>query len=72
MLDTIPGIVPSLIDLPSGCRFAARCSARIENDLEICTQQEPQLLEISPGHEVRCWLYEQTDADADTDRSGDV
>ncbi len=72
MLDTIPGIVPSLIDLPSGCRFAARCSARIENNLEICTQQEPQLLEISPGHEVRCWLYEQTDADADTDRSGDV
>ncbi len=71
MLDTIPGIVPSLIDLPPGCRFAARCSARIENNLEICTQEEPQLLETAPGHEVRCWLYQETDAAADTDGSGD-
>ena len=60
MLDTIPGIVPSLIDLPPGCRFAARCSARVENNLEICTQKEPQLLEIAPDHEVRCWLYADT------------
>ena len=65
MLDTIPGIVPSLIDLPPGCRFASRCSARLENNLEICTQREPQLREITPNHEVRCWLYEETAADRD-------
>lgn len=56
-LETIPGVVPSLIDLPSGCRFAARCVARIENDLSICTEQRPDLIEVSPGHSVRCWLY---------------
>jgi oligopeptide/dipeptide ABC transporter ATP-binding protein len=57
MLDTIPGVVPSLIDLPSGCRFAARCVARVENDLSICTEKRPELLEVEPGHSVRCWLH---------------
>jgi oligopeptide/dipeptide ABC transporter ATP-binding protein len=57
MLDTIPGVVPSLIDLPSGCRFAARCVARVENDLSICTEKCPELLEVEPGHSVRCWLH---------------
>ncbi len=62
-LETIPGVVPSLIDLPKGCRFAARCIARVENGLSICLEQEPELLEIAPGHNVRCWLHtpERTD-----------
>jgi len=58
-LETIPGMVPSLIDLPPGCRFADRCSARVENKLDICTQKEPQLIEHTTGHEVRCWLYQE-------------
>jgi len=62
-LETIPGVVPSLIDLPNGCRFAARCAARIENDLEICNEERPDLIEVSPGHSVRCWLYSQDEAD---------
>ncbi len=57
-LATIRGIVPRLIDLPPGCRFADRCDARIEAGLEICTVQKPQLLDIAPGHKVRCWLYQ--------------
>ncbi|MGW8318920.1 MAG: ABC transporter ATP-binding protein [Candidatus Promineifilaceae bacterium] len=57
-LTTIPGSVPNLIDLPPGCKFAPRCRARVENDLEICTQEEPALKEIAPDHTVRCWLYE--------------
>ena len=57
-LETIPGIVPSLIDLPTGCRFAARCTARVENDLAICLEKEPTLEEIAPNHRVRCWLYD--------------
>ena len=62
-LSTIPGIVPSLIDLPPGCRFADRCAARIENKLDICLEQEPQLIELKAGHEVRCWLYSEEDSD---------
>ena len=62
-LETIPGVVPSLIDLPEGCRFAARCTARIEHDLTICTEQRPELIEITPGHSVRCWLHNPETAD---------
>lgn len=54
----IPGSVPDLIDLPVGCKFAPRCKARIENNLEICTEKEPHLIPISPDQHVRCWLYE--------------
>jgi oligopeptide/dipeptide ABC transporter ATP-binding protein len=59
VLDTIPGVVPSLIDLPPGCRFASRCPARIEYGLEICTRLKPDLKEVKPGHKVRCWLHEE-------------
>ncbi|MCA9917230.1 MAG: ABC transporter ATP-binding protein [Anaerolineales bacterium] len=58
-LVTIPGSVPNLIDLPQGCKFAPRCMARVENELEICTQEEPKLEKISPNRQVRCWLYEK-------------
>ena len=57
-LTTIPGSVPNLINLPAGCKFAPRCLARIQNDLEICTQEEPELKMVAPNHQVRCWLYE--------------
>ena len=57
-LAVIPGSVPNLIDLPEGCKFAPRCLARIENNLDICTEKEPELIEYKPGHKVRCWLYE--------------
>ena len=63
VLDTIPGVVPSLIDLPSACRFASRCVDRVQNNLEICTSQKPELLEVAPGHKVRCWLYQGEGAD---------
>jgi oligopeptide/dipeptide ABC transporter ATP-binding protein len=56
MLAQIPGNVPNLIDLPPGCRFAPRCQARIDNDLEICLEQNPELLLVAPRHTVRCWL----------------
>jgi oligopeptide/dipeptide ABC transporter ATP-binding protein len=58
-LEVIPGRVPNLIDLPAGCRFAARCKARVENQLTICEEQEPDLIEIEPNHKVRCWLYQE-------------
>jgi peptide/nickel transport system ATP-binding protein len=57
-LVTIPGSVPNLINLPQGCKFAPRCQARLDNNLEKCTQEEPELKMIEPDHWVRCWLYE--------------
>jgi oligopeptide/dipeptide ABC transporter ATP-binding protein len=59
-LDVIPGSVPNLVNLPPGCRFAPRCRVRIHNGKHICTQIEPDLLEIETGHLVRCWQYQQT------------
>jgi oligopeptide/dipeptide ABC transporter ATP-binding protein len=57
-LEVIPGSVPNLIDLPPGCRFAPRCAARTRHELGICTELEPELIEIEGRHAVRCWLYQ--------------
>ena len=57
-LDVIPGSVPNLINIPNGCRFAPRCRPRVEYQMEVCTQTEPDLLPISANHTVRCWLYQ--------------
>ncbi len=52
-LYSIPGMVPSLDDLPEGCAFAPRCpEAR-----QACTAAVPPLLEIAAGRTVRCWKY---------------
>ena len=56
-LAVIPGRVPNLIDLPPGCRFASRCEARIEAGLTRCTEELPALVEVEPGHRVRCFLH---------------
>ncbi len=56
-LDTIPGSVPNLINLPPGCKFAPRCLARMERHLEICLREDPPLKPVAPQHTVRCWLF---------------
>ncbi len=56
-LAVIPGNVPNLIDLPKGCRFAPRCLVRIEEDVDLALDVHPELRPVSPGHDVRCWLY---------------
>jgi peptide/nickel transport system ATP-binding protein len=55
-LTTIPGSVPDLINLPQGCKFAPRCLARVQNNLERCMDEEPELLPDGPGRTGRCWL----------------
>jgi oligopeptide/dipeptide ABC transporter ATP-binding protein len=57
-LEVIPGSVPNLINLPKGCKFAPRCKAREEYELSICTEVEPDLLEVEERHRARCWLYQ--------------
>ncbi|HWT09126.1 MAG TPA: ABC transporter ATP-binding protein [Roseomonas sp.] len=49
-LEAIPGTVPSLLNPPIGCRFAARCRHATDE----CRAAEPPLREISPGHKVAC------------------
>jgi len=53
-LEAIPGTVPSLLNPPIGCRFAARC--RFATDA--CRAAEPPLREVTPGHKVACFLAE--------------
>ena len=50
----LKGDVPSPVNPPVGCRFAGRC----ENCMEICRKEEPQMIEIVPGHYVACHLYD--------------
>lgn len=60
-LAVIPGSVPNLINLPVGCRFAPRCQARIDHQLTICTELEPDLAEVAGAHTVRCWLFQDSE-----------
>jgi peptide/nickel transport system ATP-binding protein len=47
----IPGMSPSLIDLPLGCRFHPRCA----DAKAICRKKHPNMIEIEDGHFVRCF-----------------
>jgi oligopeptide/dipeptide ABC transporter ATP-binding protein len=69
-LEVIPGSVPNLIAPPPGCRFAPRCKARIEHNLFICTDNRPNLIEVSEGHKVRCWLFEDAEGHTAPMKSG--
>jgi peptide/nickel transport system ATP-binding protein/oligopeptide transport system ATP-binding protein len=52
-LYNIAGTVPSLLDLPRGCRFSPRC----ERAMPKCLENEPELYRVAAGHFVRCFLY---------------
>lgn len=54
-LYTIEGKVPSLNNVPNGCRFAPRCPFA-DN---LCHEKVPELRHHSDGHTVRCWHYEK-------------
>jgi oligopeptide/dipeptide ABC transporter ATP-binding protein len=64
-LSVIPGIVPNLIDLPPGCRFASRCAARTQYDVTPATQIHPELRTVRGDHSVRCWLYHTSEQTPD-------
>jgi len=52
-LAPIPGQVPTLAELPPGCRFQSRCPLRIAR----CTELPPLIpLAAAPAHAVRCWV----------------
>jgi peptide/nickel transport system ATP-binding protein len=55
-LASISGSVPSLLQMPAGCRFADRCPQVMDR----CVDERPELLTISgpTAHAVRCLLYD--------------
>jgi len=52
-LKEIKGMVPSLLNLPPGCKFSERC----RHVMDLCRQREPELMQIAPGRLCRCWLH---------------
>ncbi len=53
-LETISGMVPNILDMPVGCKFCTRCDL-VEDR---CHTEEPELLEMSEGHFVRCHVVD--------------
>jgi oligopeptide/dipeptide ABC transporter ATP-binding protein len=51
-LEIIKGLVPNLLDLPSGCPFHPRC----DFCFELCTEKMPELIKVGKNHLVRCHL----------------
>ncbi|ANY71315.1 dipeptide/oligopeptide/nickel ABC transporter ATP-binding protein [Paenibacillus ihbetae] len=54
-LYSIPGQVPSPLDLTESCYFHDRC----ESCIPICRTRQPKLSEVAAGHLAACWLYEE-------------
>lgn len=55
LLTAIPGMVPSLTDLPRGCPFQDRCA----HAFAPCKESVPDLRDVGGNHFVRCFLYEK-------------
>jgi len=54
-LYSIPGQVPSPLELTESCYFHDRC----ESCIPICRTRQPKLSEVAAGHLAACWLYEE-------------
>jgi peptide/nickel transport system ATP-binding protein len=55
-LASIHGSVPDPYNLPQGCPFHPRCAMRIP---DVCSKEIPPIIEVEPGHKVRCVLYQK-------------
>jgi peptide/nickel transport system ATP-binding protein len=56
-LESIPGNVPIPANMPTGCKFAPRCSQA----MDICWEQDPDLMQIAEGHQCRCFLVNENE-----------
>jgi oligopeptide/dipeptide ABC transporter ATP-binding protein len=59
-LPSIPGMPPSLGDLPPGCRFHPRC----DSAEQACRAAPPPLVEVEPGRRSACLRWAATGAPA--------
>lgn len=55
-LNAIPGNVPSIGFMPTGCRFHPRCPMAKSD----CSQKVPELVQVEPGHWVRCPYWRES------------
>jgi len=60
-LQAIEGDVLDTIKVPPGCRFHARCNRITPDVREKCATHHPDLQEVAPGHQIRCWLFATRD-----------
>ena len=51
-LETIEGLPPDLVDMPTGCPFVPRCAFAVDK----CSTENPALDEISLDHRIACWV----------------
>ncbi|MGG1679599.1 ABC transporter ATP-binding protein [Neobacillus sp. NRS-1170] len=54
-LPIIEGKVPTLHQIPKGCRFAPRCEFASTQ----CREQMPELIQTESSRKIRCWHYEK-------------
>ena len=52
-LNPIPGLMPDPANLPEGCSFCPRCNCACEK----CKTDNPGLVEVEPGHYVKCFNF---------------
>ncbi len=52
-LTSIQGMVPNPLNMPTGCHFHPRC----QHVMPVCREKMPPLVEESPDHKIRCWLF---------------
>ena len=54
-LTPIPGSPPDLLNPPKGCPFVDRCNKA----MRVCKDYEPEVTEVSAGHQCACWLLDR-------------
>lgn len=54
-LKAIGGLMPDPTNLPEGCKFNTRCTC--EKKRPDCCTEKRELIEVAPGHFVRCGQY---------------
>jgi oligopeptide/dipeptide ABC transporter ATP-binding protein len=65
-LAVIPGIVPSPVNWPVGCRFHTRCPY----GWDLCVKEQPEIFHVSAGHGSRCWLEKYPERRQEIDDAG--
>lgn len=55
-IENLEGEAPSPLELPKGCPFQGRCT----KCMAICKKEAPQMVSLTPDHQVACHLYTES------------